>query len=768
MSGSVRTWATLVASLVVLVSLAFALVAWRAHRSLSDRPEEVLASLSEAIGLPVEADGVRVTWWPPGLVVQGLRIPDESPLGPGNLVHADEARLVVRSWPLLLGTVVIQRVEVASPVVRLVRGVDGAWNFSSRQSAEPALESALEVAGPGGGGASSMASASEAARAPEFDVADLVFRRGRVSLRDRAIPGVPEFEISSMDARLRRRAGAATLEFEGTALGGPPGNLRGTLEVPANADDVALALTAGDVPASRLPEVMQLARGGIPFGAALEGVLSAEVSGQFPQQWPPGQAAIGVLVDAQEASASMANGYVRKRVGTPLAVALELRAGADLLQIRRATFESGDARVDVSTPDAPDPAADRQPALRIASANLTAAMLSQWVPLLSAVAPSGELSLQGTIAPGDTEMAAHVRLSGTDLGIRIGREPAELGGAALAFDLRPEGGFTAGVSVDDLRSDDLFAHRLTAAVESGDDESIMVRIDGARGGRGDAELDRLAVECAVAGERAEVRRLDVAGLGGTLRAQGEILRDEEDVLSVRFAPQWDGVDFAGLLRLFGVDVDVQGLFTGQAALAARQSAEETLVETLRGVFDARLDEGSVADLNLARATVNNLNAIPGLRQAIERRAEEKIPDLLARTSRIDSLAVNGAVGEGAVKISNLRLNAPDYSIDAAGRVGFDGGVELDGDLVLGEQATDALVSVSGVLAVLAPDGEQIRIPVSIEGTYPELVSAPSPAFVAESIADSVGNEATGGAEGFLRRLLGGGDRKQEVESEPEP
>jgi len=406
--------------------------------------------------------------------------------------------------------------------------------------------------------------------------------------------------------------------------------------------------------------------------------------------------------------------------------------------------------------DVVDLASARQPVLRIASENINADLLSDWIPLLGAVAPSGALSLSGTIAPGEPESAVQVRLSGSDLGIRIGRERAELGGAAVDFDLHPEGHFTAGLSIEGVTSEDLFASRLTAAFEGGGEEPVRLRIDGARGGRADARIDRVAIECALTGDRAEVRRLEVAGLGGTLLAQGELARDEGDVLAVRFAPQWDGVDFAGFLRLFGVDLDIQGLFTGQAALAARRSAEETFLETLSGVFDVRLTEGSVQDLNLARTTVANLGAIPGVRQAIERRAEEKIPELLARTSRIEALQVAGSVADGAVSVDRLELDAPDYSLDAKGRVALDGGVDLDGHLVLGERATEALASASVVLAMLARGGEPIRIPIRVAGTYPDLVSAPSPAFVTESIAGSAAGAAGGGAGGFLRNLLGGG------------
>lgn len=755
MTGRVQTWLTLGVSLIVVVALGFALVAWRAHRSLSDRPDEVLAALSRAVGLPVEADGVRVTWWPPGLVVRGIRVPDESPLGPGQIVHADEARLVVRALPLLSGTVVVKRIEVSSPVVRLVRGVGGGWNFAGRLpweteadavSVEPTL-------------VKSSVEARFAASAPphEFrDVADVVVTRGRVSLRDRAITGVPEFEITGLDARLRRKNGAATLDLAGTTLGGPGQNLRGRMQVPAEGKDVTLSISADAVPARRLREVMQLVRGGIPFGAALDGAVSAEITGQLPAQWPPGQAAIGVLLDATDASATMAGGYVRKAVGAPLAMALELRAGPRLLQIRSATFESGEARIELASSEPADPAAAVQPALRVASANLTAALLSRWVPLLTAIEPVGALSLRGTLAPAESGTAASLRLSGADLAARIGRNPAEVGAAAVAFDLVPEGRFSAGVSIEALRSEDLFAHRLTAAFEGGADTPVSIRVDGVRGGRGRAEVQRLAIECEVDGDRADVRRFELAGLGGTVHAQGEFARGDGDALSMRVAPKWDGLDFAGLVQLLGYEVDVQGLFTGEAALVARQSAEETLLETLSGAFDMQLANGEVADLNLARVTVDNLNSIPGLRDVFERYSKEKVPTLLAQTTHIDSLSVEGTVGDGVVAVANLRLDAPIYSIDAVGNVGLGGDVDLDGDLVLDQETTEALVSVSALLSALAVDGGLIRIPVTIGGTYPDLVSAPSPAFVTEAIAKHVSTETGGGAQDLLRRLFGGG------------
>ena len=743
-----RAWLGLVGGAFLLLTTGFGLVAWRAHRSLSADPSQVVQALSRALGRPVEADVVQVTWWPPGLVVHGVQVPDESPLGPGNVVHADELRLVVGSWALLLGDVVVKRIEVASPVVRLVRGVDGDWNFEKR---EPGSSPALPTVAL----ATDEAQMPRPVSRPAFDLVDLRVTRGRLSLRDRAVPGVPEFEITGLDARLRRTGEDARLEFRGDALGGPPGNLAGAWSLPQGADRSVLEIWGSEIPASRLPEVLQLARGSVPFGAALDGVVSSEATASLPAVWPPESAEVLVTVDARDASATAAGGYITKRAGTPLALELRLDAYPDRLSVKRAGFVSGDAMVEVVAVEAIDGAAAEE-ALRVTSTGMTADALVDWIPVLEAVAPRGALDLTGTLLPVDGDLGGRLRLAGTDLGIRLGEAPAGLGAVAVAVELSQGDGFDVGVSFDDFVSGDLTAARIVASIAGEETGGLRLRVDGEGGGRGDARVDRLALEVEVSDAHADVRRLAVEGLGGTLEAEGEISRDEENAILARFSPQWDGVDFAGLFRLFGVEVDAQGLFTGEAALSARRSAEETFEQTLTGVFGARLDQARLPDVNLARSTLDDLKSVPGVGPRFARRAEEVAPELLAQTSDIEALSVDGSVGGEILSLSSVRLRAPAYDLDAQGKVDFEGGVDLLGDLVLNQETTDALVAVSKAFRVLAPEGKPIRIPVEIQGRYPELVSAPSPAFVSETLSGLVGGGAVEEAEGLLRQLFGGG------------
>lgn len=752
-----REAARLVGGVAAVLVLGLGFAAWRVHRGLAGRTGEVLEALSTAIGLPVEADEVAVAWWPPGIVVRGLQIPDRSPYGPGSLAHADEARLRLGMAALLRGEAIVRSVELDTPVVRLVRGLDGGWNVGGlgRDVGTPiatASPSVREETSPPAAGAAVRARNEIPASIP-FRIASVRVHRGRVSLRDRAIPGMPEFEITSAAARARRQGEGYVFEIEGDALGGPGLNLRGNLRVPGDGSDAVMKVSAAGVPSRRLPEVMQLLRGTVPFGATLGGVVSIEIDGRFPAAWPPSPALLDVALDAREAELRMAGGFVEKRAGAPLELALALRATADRLLVRQATLTSGEARIALRAPDVVENA--EQPPLRVSSVNLAAERLAEWVPLLADVAPRGNLSLDGTLAPGGDVTAAELRLSGSALEVAVAKTPVDLGSAALDLEVQPGGAYAVGLSVDEMRSGDLHAERLTAALDARPGRETGLRVEGARGGRAGAELSRVSVESLLSEEGAEVRRIEIEGLGGRLHGDGRVVRAADaDALAIRFDPRWDGVDLDGLQRLLGMPLGIRGEIEGEAALEIRRENGETLVDTLRGVFAARLREGQIADLNLARTTVDNLGAIPGLRQAVERRAREEAPALLARTSDIEMLEVGGSVADGTVDVTAFRLVAPDYSVDTRGRVAFDGNFDLDGELVLGAHATAALASKSGILALLAPAGETIRIPVSIEGVYPELVSAPSQAFVSGALPHAAREQEASTATGFLRQFLG--------------
>ena len=111
-----RLWVAVGTTLAILLFAASFLVL-RAHHRLSTRADGMLGALSAEMGVPIESDGLRVTWWRPGVVVDGVQIPDLSSLGPGRLASARQIRLEVSILPLIGGDVVVDRIEVEGPVV---------------------------------------------------------------------------------------------------------------------------------------------------------------------------------------------------------------------------------------------------------------------------------------------------------------------------------------------------------------------------------------------------------------------------------------------------------------------------------------------------------------------------------------------------------------------------------------------------------------------------------------------------------------------------
>jgi len=99
-----------------------------ARLSWSER--HAAAWLTDALGLPIEVDGLAVGYFPlPWLEVEGLTIADAS-IGPaGLIVEADRLGLVV-PWRTVFGRGLrVERLEVASPRVHLARDAAGRANW---------------------------------------------------------------------------------------------------------------------------------------------------------------------------------------------------------------------------------------------------------------------------------------------------------------------------------------------------------------------------------------------------------------------------------------------------------------------------------------------------------------------------------------------------------------------------------------------------------------------------------------------------------------
>lgn len=733
------------AALGALTLVAIGVLLVRMQGVLEGQSEELVSAVGRAIGLPIEAAGVEVSWWPPGVTAQDVEIPDHSPYGPGDLARVDEARIEVALLPLLRGEVVVNEVRLIAPVLFVVRGVDGGWNVSATPERVPPPRD--EARGP--------------RLSPKVVIDAVRVRNARVVYRDRAIPGLGELEVKAINALLRRRDDGYRMTFNAQALGGPEENVEGTMTIPASsagATEPALAklhLRATELGGKRLPELIALLRGSMPFGVALDGAIATTIDAELPASWPPTRASASIALDAGPAGLQAADGWVEKPPGRPLDVRLDLRAGPFGLAVDRASVTSGDVRLvaNLAEPPVPSPDAGQQPLL-IALEGFDAQRLAAWMPALASAQPRGSLFLEARLTPGPDGVATDLRVATNQLALRHSDSTIGVASASLDLSLAPgANGVMGALRVAEVKSDDGTIGALSATVAGAMEQPLDVQVSAARLARNGVEIESVTVDLLARDGEAEVRSLKAAGLGGSLAARGRVLRDR-DVITVAVEPEWTNLDLSRVVVLLGDEHAGHGLLSGRASLETSGATLASALDNLNGTFDLTLADGALPGLNVARVTLASLDDVPRLEEAIESRARERLPELLADTSDITLLRVSGTVNEGKVQVGELRLDSRQYAIDARGRLAFDGATDLEGTLVLTPEASRSLLSGSGILQALAGNDEQVRIPIAVHGTYPELRSRPSKDFLADAAARAIRLPGRDRAASFLRRLLG--------------
>jgi hypothetical protein len=747
-SGALRWVAVALVLLVVVAGVAASVLMLRTRGVLADRTDELLAAVGRAVGLPIRAEDVTVSWWPPGVTARDLEIPDESPYGPGDLARADEARIQVALLPLLRGEIVVTEVRLISPVLFVVRGVDGGWNVG----ATPAREVAPRPDDDDGG----------SGPAPAVVIDSVRVRNARLVYRDRAIPGLGELEVRAGNALLRREDDLYRVDFNAQALGGPEENVSGWMlvpRVPLSDVPATLHIQGSALSGQRLPELIALLRGEMPFGIALEGDVAARVDVALPVSWPPSRAAGRLAIDARAASMQAVSGWVVKPAGLPLDVDLGVRAGAFGIAVDHAAVTSGDVRLvaNLAEPPVPSPESGQQ-ALVLALEGFDAARLAGWVPALATLQPRGALFMEGRVTPGPNGVATDLRLATNDLTLAREARPVTVASASVDLSLaHGSQGVLGSLRVSEVRTPEGTIASVGANVGGGLGQPLEVQVHGARLERNGVEIETASADLLLRDGEAEVRKVEIVGLGGELAARGRVQRDRDGVYTVALKPQWANLDVERLIALVGGREAGTGVLAGAASLETSGAALDAAIANLNGTFEATLGNGTLPGLNVARVTLANLDSIPRLEEAIEGRARERVPELLATTTSFDSLRVSGTVNEGRIQVGELKLDSPQYAIDARGRLAFDGDTDLEGTLVLTQEASRSLLSGAGVLEALAGSDEQVRIPIAVRGVYPDLRSLPSKDYLADAAARAVRLPGRDRAASFLRRLLGGED-----------
>jgi hypothetical protein len=698
----------------------------RAHRLLSD-PATLAGVFPAGLGGVAEFEDIDVDFWPPGIVVRGIQVPDRSMFGPGQLVYADAAWLRVSVRALLTGEVVVEELVLEKPVLRIVRG-EGGWNIGTHL---------------------------EAFRPPEsFRLLRVEAIRARLIYRDRTRPGVAEIEMRNVDLTATRASFDKRWEvaLAGDSEGGESdGRVEFLLRMPEDRGGTIEAdAKFRGVEGARFDEFVQLLGGEMPFGTRTGGMVSGRLRARLPDVMPPVPAVLTADVDYSDAEILNSRGWILKPQQVPLTLSVGVQVDPAGSRLESALASSDAVRLSLAL----SPKEGEEGVLVASSEGLDGRTLERFLPMLAGLRPRGDLQLEGQLRP--TAEGTSLRLSLRGGRLALLPEGRRLTTTAVHFQLgMPSAGeVTIDVELIDLEGAGFGVGLVRLGCVLREAQPSLLSLLAVGGGRTGAELEVLALEGRVGEARLDVDRVALRGLGGVMEATGVIARGDNAVWALEFDPTWRNFDFARFLALAGSDLEASGTTEGRALLATSGTDFGALAANLTGAIDFRLHGGELGRFNLARTGLAGLAGVPGFATATRDGLGDSVPGLIAASTKVESLHAVGTLGGGVFSVADLSVVSPVYSFAGAGVLGRSLSVDFTGDLRLSALTTAALRTDVVLAAVLGADDE-FTIPLQVTGDWPEFRAEIAGGF-SRVLARRVLRHGAASPEKILHDLLGRG------------
>jgi hypothetical protein len=170
-------------------------------------------------------------------------------------------------------------------------------------------------------------------------------------------------------------------------------------------------------------------------------------------------------------------------------------------------------------------------------------------------------------------------------------------------------------------------------------------------------------------------------------------------------PRWtaasrlERIDTGALLdAVAGRDTRVEG--EGHVEMNMRGRVDETFAQTMAGR----------ARLQVARGVLRDFPLLASINRAF------KLAEADSRDTRFERLSASFDVSGGAATTSDLAIDAADLRVTAAGRIGFDGALNLRGRAAVSAERASAAVASVRELARLRSGSGEIVVPLTIAGT----------------------------------------------------
>ncbi len=231
------------------------------------------------------------------------------------------------------------------------------------------------------------------------------------------------------------------------------------------------------------------------------------------------------------------------------------------------------------------------------------------------------------------------------------------------------------------------------------------------------------------------KNLSLQTLNGSLRFDGSWLAGDEPSKSLNLVSQIDSIDVQTLMsQIFPERRNrLEGQLNFRGRFNATTQSGRIVQSGLKGSGETEISHGTIKDFNLISQF---------LLRGSDSSASSKISSLLPtslialldqRDTPFDTLKASFTVEQKRVRTDNFSLSTPDYTITAAGWMGFDGETKWNGSLVLAPWVTQALQRDYRMIRYLLDRRGRLSISFRAEGTLPNITVRPENRALAQAL-----------------------------------
>ena len=758
-----RKWIIAASALLVLCLVAFVALL-NLNALISRNKDYLLAQAEQALGRKVSVGDAELTIFVGiGVRLTNFVLADDPAYSSEDFVRAKDMQINVELWPLLRKEFQVKRIILHEPVIRLIRNVNGDFNFATlgkREKEEKVREEVKKEKKPP---AAKDSTAALFVSLVDISSGDLRFR----DLKDGADLRLQQIDLKLSDldfdkpvnAELAAALFSAKQNLKVKARIGPfhPGGDVGQLaldgQVQADPLDLGKLMAAAPKVRSALPKDMDLA-----------GVFRVK---ELKFKGTPQKLAFKAELEGTEGVIRFGKSF-HKESGIPLAVSTDGQYANNTVFVRHTELKLHtlvlESKGEVRLGGAPE--------LNL-NFNSKPASLGGWekiLPALAAYQLAGEMQVNATVR-GRVGKGAVPQVLGTLSLVGASAKPPQF--SQPIRDLNTKINFTGAKA--EVKETTLTLGRsrirVTAAIEKFSPLALSYKISTRELWPADFQADlseerkadvvknltsegQLAVQegrlafqgkllsgqgtlykvgyknldasLSVANQVATIRNLRVTAMSGAIQGDGEYaFKDPAPQFS--FASKMQGVD---LKELYGAlspkaEKDIRGRLNGEMKISGSGQKWDELKQSLRGQGEAEVIQGALLNFNLADGAMSGIAGMPGLANMINPRIRKKYPETFeAKDTEFKEMKAQFDLADGRVNVKNLRIAATDYSAQGNGWVELERKVNFRATLAFSQRLSADIGDSAREMKYLFNTQNQIEIPFTISGKLPKVKPKP--------------------------------------------